>query len=695
MGRDRSQSDQRFPVVQKARRRLRSQNILRTTCPLMVCCALLMSCQQSTSARQQGNVDSVNREQPHRDNGSIIGTSDLSGSDTFEQLQDVSKFERLLAYVEIENQRFRSEWLIRHSQHIDVSERNVSLIRAAHLRPAYPIDLVQWVHAEASPNPNGAGVTHDAIASWFDRYKVAREDFWSDKQTSDYERRLLWYGEIRNKILDVPAKTARQEHVDLRTIVEEIEDFVRYFPRPLDPTDVQLFRDRIEKLWVSAVLLASNTRFPAVDLNLYEKRIRSVSQEVDDALASVNLHELSRTQSFSINRDYQSKGQAEYDERLLPFLLLTTFSSERPSKVQGGMFIYWHNKLLGMRKIKEYGQLLWTQSLPHALRQNWYLQAIQQLPWYVYVADVHSASAIFSRPALDGEEAKKITSELTKLQSGDGVDMDSLYRWLEWRVQLSEDFKTQRMSEARYDVWVAQLHCKFSGSNKVIFDAFDNLLDLHTTDKTEENWYAHDRAIRSMVRSLRDVPGDFCLTRAEAANVLETVAALNDDGLSAIINGELALSELRETGLEFSSATIDGDKFNITNLRGRFVLLHFWSTNCASCIDDMPFLHELFVQKRSHGLEIVSVCIDATSNSARVRRLISELGLTWTVLNAESEWAELNSRYGWGNVVSQYLLIDRDGKLVADTRKLATTVEIERAIQAVLDEQDGRSETAD
>ena len=35
-------------------------------------------------------------------------------------------------------------------------------------------------------------------------------------------------------------------------------------------------------------------------------------------------------------------------------------------------------------------------------------------------------------------------------------------------------------------------------------------------------------------------------------------------------------------------------------------------------------------------------------------------------MNAESQWDGLNQRYGWGNTVPQYMLLDHKGYLVAD-----------------------------
>jgi thiol-disulfide isomerase/thioredoxin len=56
----------------------------------------------------------------------------------------------------------------------------------------------------------------------------------------------------------------------------------------------------------------------------------------------------------------------------------------------------------------------------------------------------------------------------------------------------------------------------------------------------------------------------------------------------------------RDTGIEF----------NRTDFEGRYLLVHFWSTTCGFCKQEMPSVHAVVDKYRDRGLEIVSFSLD-------------------------------------------------------------------------------------
>ena len=54
---------------------------------------------------------------------------------------------------------------------------------------------------------------------------------------------------------------------------------------------------------------------------------------------------------------------------------------------------------------------------------------------------------------------------------------------------------------------------------------------------------------------------------------------------------------------------IDGRTLETADLRGRPVLVTFWSTTCGICIREMPHLVELYDRLGPRGLEILSVAM--------------------------------------------------------------------------------------
>lgn len=56
--------------------------------------------------------------------------------------------------------------------------------------------------------------------------------------------------------------------------------------------------------------------------------------------------------------------------------------------------------------------------------------------------------------------------------------------------------------------------------------------------------------------------------------------------------------------------TVNGKAFNLTSLKGKVVLLMFWSTECAVCRDKMPELRENYSGWVGKPFELVMVSVD-------------------------------------------------------------------------------------
>ena len=108
-------------------------------------------------------------------------------------------------------------------------------------------------------------------------------------------------------------------------------------------------------------------------------------------------------------------------------------------------------------------------------------------------------------------------------------------------------------------------------------------------------------------------------------------------------------------------AWINGGPLTMEELRGKVVLIDFWTYTCINCIHTFPFLKEMHAKYADDGLVIVGVhspefefeksydnVVEATQNDA----------LVWTMAqdNDFITWRRYNNRY-WP---AEYL-IDKDG----------------------------------
>jgi len=93
------------------------------------------------------------------------------------------------------------------------------------------------------------------------------------------------------------------------------------------------------------------------------------------------------------------------------------------------------------------------------------------------------------------------------------------------------------------------------------------------------------------------------------------------------------------------------------DLAGRAVLLEFWATWCPPCRSTLQWLGEL---KRRHGDDVAIVAIAVESDSAKVKKLVDDLGLPLTWVQGKPEIARA---FGDVSAVPTLHLFDRKGQV--------------------------------
>lgn len=77
---------------------------------------------------------------------------------------------------------------------------------------------------------------------------------------------------------------------------------------------------------------------------------------------------------------------------------------------------------------------------------------------------------------------------------------------------------------------------------------------------------------------------------------------------------------------EVEAKLIDGTPFELSELRGQFVIMDFWATWCGPCLRSMPKLVELH-EKYGEEVEVVTIAIERDSQS--LNTVSKRLGMTW------------------------------------------------------------------
>jgi hypothetical protein len=143
--------------------------------------------------------------------------------------------------------------------------------------------------------------------------------------------------------------------------------------------------------------------------------------------------------------------------------------------------------------------------------------------------------------------------------------------------------------------------------------------------------------------------------------------------------GELA-KELPETRLDPDLADVNGKRIKLSSLKGKYVLLSFWSVRSAESVSENLRLKELYKTYRNKGFEIYQVNLDEDENLWK--RSVSFDELPW-ISTREDDPA--NPRYArLFNVQSlpATYLFDRDGDIIAvNLRGRALGIKLEQVLK--------------
>ena len=119
-----------------------------------------------------------------------------------------------------------------------------------------------------------------------------------------------------------------------------------------------------------------------------------------------------------------------------------------------------------------------------------------------------------------------------------------------------------------------------------------------------------------------------------------------------------------ETAALFAQSFDDanGDLQPMNQWQGRLLVVNFWATWCAPCIEEMPDLQKVQVEYAERGVTIVGVAID---NASAVKRFRDEQNVGLPLLIAGAAGTELVRQLGNASGALPYtVLVDRSGSVV-------------------------------
>lgn len=125
----------------------------------------------------------------------------------------------------------------------------------------------------------------------------------------------------------------------------------------------------------------------------------------------------------------------------------------------------------------------------------------------------------------------------------------------------------------------------------------------------------------------------------------------------------LAKVKLNDQAPEFSLKDVNGKVVNLSNYKGKFVLIDFWAAWCPPCRKENPNVVSAYKMFKNKNFEILGVSLD--EDDSKWKEAIAKDGLTWTQVSDLSGWkSSVVELYGIESIPSNFLL-NPEGKIIA------------------------------
>lgn len=115
---------------------------------------------------------------------------------------------------------------------------------------------------------------------------------------------------------------------------------------------------------------------------------------------------------------------------------------------------------------------------------------------------------------------------------------------------------------------------------------------------------------------------------------------------------------------EIIQLTESGDTIKLTDFKGKYVLLNFWSSSCGPCRGDFKWLKKVYHKYHPQGLEIIGVSGD--NNKQKWEEAINHDSIPWINISDLKGWKNEAFLLYDIKIIPNKFLINPDGLIIKD-----------------------------
>lgn len=217
-----------------------------------------------------------------------------------------------------------------------------------------------------------------------------------------------------------------------------------------------------------------------------------------------------------------------------------------------------------------------------------------------------------------------------------------------WPVAFDPDYKTWRAFDNHY--WPAFYFLDANGH-------------IRYTHWGEGNYENNEKVVQQLLAEAKSVSSVAEKVEPTATSTPQPTTT-PEPTMTATPKPGIALKDLGVAPeLRGTQSWVNSDPLTLASLKGKVVIVNFWTFGCYNCVNTLPYVKELYAKYHDKGLEIVGVHTPEFAYEhvlGNVQSHAKDLGITWPVVqdNDYKTWGAYNNRY-W----PAFYFIDANGHI--------------------------------
>jgi peroxiredoxin len=136
---------------------------------------------------------------------------------------------------------------------------------------------------------------------------------------------------------------------------------------------------------------------------------------------------------------------------------------------------------------------------------------------------------------------------------------------------------------------------------------------------------------------------------------------------------------------DFSAIKLNGETFELNQLKGKITVLTFWSTKCMICVAEIPKLNELYDKYQGKNVEFIGLTMN---NEILVNNFLKKITFKFTIIpNSLGVVLKYADRDTNGRLLMGYpahYIVDQNGEVVLKTDGWDKTSKLDNTITKLL-----------